>query len=182
MHHVTDQLLRKFPSLFVLISPLSPHAPCMWPFPQPHPKPRTFSLGTKACPRIPLTPWQWSGPRAAPHWAPSEAHVLKATASKGSRVRGPSRTWFNPPVPFASQCPLTFPLFNPHFPRDMRISMMPPPLPNNLMCPSHCCLTYRSHSELPDLRYRVHFLKEYTFALITEIQEGKYVIDCVSLV
>lgn len=135
MHHVTDQLLRKFPSLFVLISPLSPHAPCMWPFPQPHPKPRTFSLGTKACPRIPLTPWQWSGPRAAPHWAPSEAHVLKATASKGSRVRGPSRTWFNPPVPFASQCPLTFPLFNPHFPRDMRISMMPPPLPNNLMCP-----------------------------------------------
>lgn len=128
MHHVSENVIWcVFPSLFVLISPLSPQAPCMWPFPQPHPKPRTFSLGTKARPRIPLTLWQWSSPRAAPHWAPSEARVLKAAASKSWRVREQSRTWFNPPVPFASQSRGTFPLFNPHFPHDMRISMTAPP-------------------------------------------------------
>lgn len=152
----------RLPALFVLISPLSPHAPCMWPFPRPHPKPRTFSLGDKGVPPPP-TESRWlggSGPVPGPrHTEPhSEAHVLKAAASKGPRVRGPSRTWFNPPVPFASQCAGTFPLFNPHFPRDMRISMRAPPTPlNNLMCPSHCCLTYRSRSELPDPCYRVHF-------------------------
>lgn len=115
--------LMRFPSLFVLISPLSPRVPSMWPFAQPHPKPRTFSLGTKACPRTPLAQWQRPGPRAAPRWAPSGAHVLRAAASKRCRVRGPSRTWFNPPVPFASQCLDTFPLSNPHFLRDMHIRL-----------------------------------------------------------
>lgn len=75
---------------------------------------------------------------------PLGAHVLKAAASKRSRVRGLSRTWFNPPVPFALQCLGTFPLFNPHFPRDMRISISPPPL--TTLCPSHCCQTHRSLS------------------------------------
>lgn len=80
--------LMRFPCLFVLISPLSPRVPSMWPFPQPHPKPRTFSLGTKACSQTPLAQWQWPGPRAAPRWAPSGAHVLRAAASKRCRVRG----------------------------------------------------------------------------------------------
>lgn len=122
--------------------------------------PRTFSLSTKARPpdhagSLALQQSQGRatlGPRSDPSFP-------KAAASKGWRVRGPSRTWFNPPMAFASQCTATFPLFKPHFPHDMRISMPASPA-KSLMCPSLCsdplpdssggvCLNLTSGSQHP---------------------------------
>lgn len=60
----------------------SPQDPCLWPFHLPHPKPRTFSLRTKASSPIPLASWQQSCPQAALRRAPSKAHVPEAAASK----------------------------------------------------------------------------------------------------
>ncbi|KAK5916481.1 hypothetical protein CgunFtcFv8_011458 [Champsocephalus gunnari] len=76
----------RFPALFVFISP---HAPCVRPFPWPHPKPRTFSLGTKACPRVPLAPWQWSWSQGhatlSPLGAPRpEGHSIKESPGQGA--------------------------------------------------------------------------------------------------
>lgn len=94
-----NQSLRKWSNVFphvclFLILPLSPHAPCMWPLSQLHPKPRTFSLGTKACAWIPLTPWQWSSPSVVPHWAQSPQGPT-SWSQQHQREPG-SRGWVEP--------------------------------------------------------------------------------------
>lgn len=106
------------PSLFVLICP----GPALVTFPPAPPKATYIFFTDKARPRSPL---------AALASAPSGAHVLQAAASKGLWVRGLSWAHAGPPTPFASQYEATFPLFNAHFPHDMRISMT---LPNLVLC------------------------------------------------
>lgn len=142
IHHVTslwESDLMSFPmSVCFWSHPSLAMLPVCDLYPSPTQSHVHFLWGQK---HVPESRWlRGSGPVAVPHHTerlPPGAHVLKPAASKRSRVKGLSRTWFNPPVPFASQCLSMFPLFRPHFPHDMRISMMSP-LPNMLMCPSHC--------------------------------------------
>lgn len=151
IHHVTslwESDLMSFPmSVCFWSHPILSNLPVCDLYPSPTQSHVHFLWGQK---HVPESRWlHGSGPVPVPHHTerlPPGAHVLKPAASKRSWVKGLSRTWFNPPVSFASQCLGMFPLFSPHFPHDMRIWMMSP-LPNLLLCPSHCYLTYRSHSD-----------------------------------
>lgn len=157
IHHVTslwESDLMSFPmSVCFWSHPFPSMLPVCDLYPSPTQSHVHFLWGQK---HVPESCWlHGSGPVPVPHHTerlPPGAHVLKPAASKRSWVKGLSRTWFNPPVPFASQCLGMFPLFSPHFPHDMRISMMSPsltyiPLP---LLPD-IQITLRSHSWLKNL-------------------------------
>lgn len=156
--HVSSQRLRKWSEEEEVPPPqsvcfgLTPLSPCSLyvTFPPAPPKATYIFFGDKG--PVPESRWLGgSGPVAGPRHTepPRRPTSCRPRHQRARRVREQSRTWFNPPVPFASQCAGTFPLLNPHFPPWYAyINDQPPPTPYSLLCPSHCDLTLRSHSQL----------------------------------